>query len=115
MYLINLSGHPVDAADYEPLVGVNIDPTSTPDMIGDITDAILGCPEIEAIRRGKAVEVILPGMSCAAGIALAVFHGIAGSFPMIRWAIRGADGFEWPNEATCHLNEVRLASRTARL
>jgi len=123
MLRLNLSGHPVRGFDLAPLVGENIPMTSADALVDVIRETLRALPCRETLRalpcraellHGASAEVILPGMTCAAGVLLAEWHGAFGSFPTVRWAVRGESGFEWPDEAKVDLNQVRLDSRSDR-
>ena len=110
----NFSGHPVSGGfDVAPLVGANL-PTESESLSAYLREILLALPGREELLKGARPEIILPGLSYAAGILLAEWHGQFGSFPNIRWAVRGADGFTWPEEATVNLADVRESARTAR-
>ena len=112
--VINFSGHPVAGTVDGGLVGKNL-PVDSPEEIKDIIrQAILTLPNREELLQGKAATVILPGMSLASGLLLAEWSGQFGSLPSIRWAVRGPDGFEWPETARADLNQVRLDAREQR-
>ncbi len=112
---INFSGHPVAWAEFNPLVGVNL----PVDDAGRLAEAILSVldalPCRAELERGEAAEVVLPGAAGAIGVLLALWHGRFGSFPTIRWALRGPDGsFGWPDAARVDLQDLRCGSRTSR-
>jgi len=109
----NFSGHPVAGWEVAPLVGANL-PLIGAAMAEYIREILLSLPQREELLQGAPAEIILPGMSGPAGILLAEWHGQFGSFPTIRWAIRTQNGFEWPDDATSDLAEVRNSARTAR-
>lgn len=113
MIKVNFSGHPVAGFEVAPLVGANL-PQEGANMALYLREVILALPEREALLKGEAAEVILPGLAHAAGALLAEWHGQFGSFPRIRWAVRGADGFTWPDSAALNLFDVRESARTAR-
>lgn len=114
MHKINFSGHPVQGYEVAPLVGVNL-PVDLGEALTEALSRVLdSLPMAAELRHGAAAEVILPGMANATGVFLALWHGRFGSFPSIRWAVRGADGFGWPDSARVNLQELRLQARTAR-
>lgn len=109
----NFSGHPVAGFEIAPLVGANL-PVDGPSLAATVREVLLALPGREELLAGAAAEVILPGLSHAAGVMLAEWHGQFGSFPVIRWAVRGEKGFSWPEEAILDLADVRESARTAR-
>lgn len=109
----NFSGHPVAGFEIAPLVGANL-PADGAGLAETIREVLLALPGREDILRGGAAEIILPGLSQAAALLLAEWHGQFGNWPSIRWATRGPGGFAWPDEAKADLNEVRESARTAR-
>ena len=109
----NFSGHPVSGFDIAPFVGANL-PADGAGMAETLRETLLALPGREAILRGESAEVVLPGLSQAAAIFLAEWHGQFGNWPKIRWASRGAGGFEWPDENRADLNSLRESARTAR-
>ncbi len=113
---INFSGHPISGFEIAPLVGVNLPMESANGLIPVIRETLAGLPEEirDALKKGAQAEVILPGMAPAASILLAEWHGQFGSFPTIRWAVRGAQGFAWPDESVTNLQSVRENARTQR-
>jgi hypothetical protein len=113
MHKFNFSGHPVADFEVAPLVGANL-PADGPGIAETLRETLLALPGREAILRGESAEVVLPGLSQAAAILLAEWHGQFGNWPHIRWAVRGADGFSWPETAKANLNEIRESARTAR-
>jgi len=64
------------------------------------------------IQTGKFV-VCLPGHSQAAGIILAVLHGLSGHFPKIIYQVRTGDGFE-PVDNPISLQTTRDTARLNR-
>lgn len=113
---INFSGHPVSGFDIAPLVGVNLTTNSSDDLLGEIDNVIDGLPQsvLSQLLQGAAAEIVLPGMSSAASVLIANWHGRFGSFPAIRWAVRGEAGFTWPDEASVSLQSIRDESRMCR-
>lgn len=114
---INFSGHSVDVEgfDISPLVGINL-PTTADELVLAIRNT-LSCipdPEKRALEKGASAEIILPGMAHAAAILMAEWHGKFGSFPNVRWAVRGAEGFAWPDNALVDLQGIRDSARTSR-
>ncbi|MBU2542281.1 hypothetical protein KJ785_01825 [Patescibacteria group bacterium] len=114
MHLINFSGHPVAGFDVAPLVGVNIPMDNVEGLTDALASVIDGLPMVEDLKAGATAEVVLPGMSTACGVFLCLWHGRFGNFPKIRWAVRGPNGFEWPEAARADLQAIRLQARTAR-
>jgi hypothetical protein len=110
---VNFSGHPVAGFDVAPFVGVNL-PLEAKPLVEQIHKALLALPDRQALLQGAQAEIILPGMSGAAGVLLAEWHGLFGSFPTIRWAIKGPNGFAWPEEGRADLQVIRLDARTMR-
>ncbi|MSU75112.1 MAG: hypothetical protein EXS55_01170 [Candidatus Magasanikbacteria bacterium] len=110
---INFSGHPVTGFEIAPFVGANL-PMEGSALAEYVRETLLALPGREELLKGETVELVLPGMSSVAGVLLAEWHGQYGSFPTIRWAVRGAAGFEWPETAISDLQEVRTSARTAR-
>jgi hypothetical protein len=110
---INFSGHPVAGFDVAPFVGANL-PTDGAALAAVVRETVLALPERESLLQGARLEVILPGLAHAAAVVLAELHGQLGHWPAIRWAVRGAEGFSWPDEATLNLDDVRESARTAR-
>ena len=113
MHKINFSGHPVEGFPVAPFVGANL-PTDGESLAAVVRETVLALPERESLLRGAPLEVILPGLAHAAACVLAELHGQFGSFPRIRWAVRGESGFTWPETATADLAAVRESARTAR-
>lgn len=113
MIKVNFSGHPVTGFAIAPFVGANL-PTDSVALAATIRETLLALPEREALLTGAQAEVILPGLAHAAGHVLAEWHGQFGGFPVIRWAVRGTAGFEWPESAISDLAAVRESARTAR-
>ena len=114
MIRINFSGHPVAGFDLAPFVGVNLPVDSAAALEAVIRDALLALPYRDELLAGTQAEVIPPGMGCAVAVLLAEWHGQYGSFPRVRWAVRGSQGFGWPDEAVSDLQTVRLSARSAR-
>ena len=114
MILINFSGHPVAGFEVAPLVGVNLDLSSGEVIQEQVRDLLLGLEQVSALKAGVSATIILPGMAPFAAAILSGWHGCFGTFPTIRWALRGPGGFEWPEEATLDLQAARLAARTWR-
>lgn len=110
---INFSGHPVPGFTVAPFVGVNL-PLEVGPLTEKIRETLATLPGREELLAGAAAEVVLPGMSGAAGVMLAEWHGQFGSFPTIRWAIKGPTGFAWPEEGKADLQAIRISARTAR-
>ena len=113
MIKINFSGHPVEGYPIAPFVGANL-PTSGRELAETVRETILALPGREELLKGAPAEIILPGLSHAAAVTLAEWHGEYGNWPNIRWAVRGEKGFEWPETAAADLNLVRESARTAR-
>lgn len=111
---INFSGHPVDGFSEAPLVGVNLDMTTGEALVSQLSAVLDNLSCAGELERGAGAEIILPGMSTATGVFLALWHGRYGSFPNIRWSVRGQAGFEWPDAARADLQAVRLQARTSR-
>ena len=114
MYMINFSGHPVAGFEVAPLIGVNLPLDNAEGLIEAIGAVLDALPMRDELKAGAATEVVLPGMSTACGVFLAQWHGRFGSFPKIRWAVRGDNGFEWPKDARADLQAIRLQARTVR-
>lgn len=115
MIRINFSGHPITGFSIAPLVGANLPVTDGARLAAYLREILLALPEREDLLRGAGAEIILPGMTCAAGILLAEWHGQFGSFPVIRWAVTGNDrSFSWPEATVMDLQGVRNSARTAR-
>lgn len=112
---MNFSGHPVVGFDIAPLVGVNLpveaDPAPLQAAIRKMLEGLTCDAELKA---GAPAEIILPGMAPAAAVLLAEWHGRYGSFPTIRWSVRGPSGFAWPETAKADLQALRLDARTGR-
>ncbi len=113
MKKINFSGHPVAGFEIAPFVGANL-PVESGSLAETVRETLLALPEREELLRGGAAEIILPGLAHAAAHVLAEWHGQFGGFPVIRWAVRGEKGFEWPETAVSNLAAVRESARTAR-
>ncbi len=114
MFRINFSGHPVAGIEVSPLVGVNL-PLENAEELRDMLSRVLDAmPMASQLREGAAAEVVLPGMSTAAGIFLALWHGKFGSFPTIIYMIRGEGGFQFTPQTRLDLQQVRLEARTSR-
>ena len=116
MVTLNLSGHPVPWSKNSPLVGVNLD-LGDPELLVDqlqLALEIMPADFYSRLRSGETVVVALPGMTPAAAAVLAILHGLTGHWPQVRWAVRGADGFEWPEQCVLDLDAVRLDARTMR-
>ena len=111
---INFSGHPVNGFDVAPLVGANLPLQEGEELAEYIREILLSLPGRDELVRGAAAEVIPPGMAPAVGVLLSEWHGQFGGFPTIRWAVRGDNGFEWPDSAVSNLADVRESARTAR-
>lgn len=113
---VNFSGHPVAGWEVAPLVGVNLPTGTGEELEGFVRQTLDGLPEVISARLalGEAAEIILPGLAPVAGVLLAEWHGRNGSFPTIRWSVRSASGFVWPEEAKANLDALRLAARTRR-
>lgn len=114
MHKINFSGHPVAGYTLAPFVGVNLPMQPTEELVAVVSKALLELPCKEELLQGESVEVILPGMSPVAGILLAQWHGLFGRFPTIRWAVRTKEGFVWPDDTCCSLDDIRFRARTLR-
>lgn len=113
MIRINFSGHPVDGFELSPLVGVNLS-SNGQELAEQIREVVSSLPQREDLLRGAAAEIVLPGFSQATGTLLAEWHGQFGGFPTVRWAVRGAEGFSWPDTAKLNLADVRLQARKPR-
>lgn len=113
---INFSGHPVEGNDIAPLVGVNLPMEAGEALVASIKEALDALPVAlqEQLKKGFIPSIILPGMAPAAAILLAEWHGRYGSFPRIAWAVRGPEGFAWPEEATADLSGLREQARLQR-
>jgi hypothetical protein len=109
----NFTGHPVAGLPVAPFVGVNF-PADGAGLAETIREVLLALPGREQLLAGASATVALPGLAHAAGILLAEWHGQFGSFPRICWAVRGPDGFAWPDTATANLADIRESARTAR-
>ena len=109
----NFSGHPVAGFEVAPLVGVNL-PTDGEALRRYVRELISTLPGRDRLLAGAPVEVILPGLSWAAGAVMAEWHGQFGSFPTIRWSVRGEGGFVWPDTARTDLQDVRDSARLQR-
>ena len=114
MIKVNLSGHPVVGFEIAPLKGVNLEVGTGSALEAQIKGVLLALPCVEALKAGEAAEVVLPGMASACGVVLAAWHGLFGSFPTIRWSVKGASGFEWPESASSDLAVLRTSARTWR-
>lgn len=115
MIRINFSGHPVPGFGIAPLVGANLPLTSGEELSEYVREIILALPQREELLCGAAAELVLPGMTPAVAVVLAEWVGQFGSFPRIRWAVRGESGsFEWPDSCSLSLAEVRESARTCR-
>lgn len=112
--MINFSGHPVPGMEIAPLVGKNLPMESGVALEAFVAATLDELPFQEDLKSGVAAEVVLPGMAPAAGVLLALWHGRFGSFPKIRWAVRGPDGFGWPDDACADLHQLRVKARTSR-
>ena len=110
---LNFSGHPVTGFAIAPLVGANL-PTDGDGLAATLREILLSIPGREGVLRGEPAEIILPGLSHAAGLLLAEWHGQFGNWPVLRWSRRTDKGFEWPDDAVANLNDLREAARTAR-
>ena len=113
MFKINFSGHPVAGFEVQPFVGVNL-PATGEELSAYVRETLLSIPNRPEILAGAVCEVVLPGLAQATAIFLAEWHGQFGNWPCIKWAVRGASGFEWPENAKSDLNALREAARTAR-
>lgn len=113
MVKINFSGHPVDSFEVSPFVGINL-PTDGKNLASLCRETLLSLPGREGLLKGDQAEIILPGLSQAAGTLLAEWHGQFGGFPNVQWSVRGETGFTWPEEAKLNLADVRESARTAR-
>lgn len=111
----NFSGHPVNLEGFEvsPCVGREF-PADGNELLKDIRNLLLALPQRDRLLAGEIGEVILPGLSQAAAILLAEWHGQFGNFPSIRWTVLVDGKFSYPTEATSNLNEVRRSARKAR-
>lgn len=114
MTKINFSGHPVEGYDIAPFVGANFPMDNGAELTEMMRETLLALPHRGDLLEGGAAEVILPGMAPAAALLLAEWHGQFGGFPRIAWAVRGDDGFAWPESAKANLADVRESARTAR-
>lgn len=109
----NFSGHPVSGFEIAPLVGANL-PQDGASLSAYLREILLALPGREDLLKGGTTTIVLPGLSQAGAVLLAEWHGQFGSFPSIQWAVRGPDGFAWPEEARANLADVRESARTAR-
>ena len=109
----NFSGHPVEDVEVAPFVGMNF-PSDAEGLSVVIRETLLALPERDKLLAGASAEIVLPGLAHAAGVLLAEWHGQFGSFPRIKWAQRGPDGFTWSDAAKADLAAVRDTARTAR-
>jgi len=114
---INFSGHSVEGFEIAPLVGVNLPMETSDGLKSALQECFKSIPEEmrSLLEKGKVAEVILPGMAPASAVLLAEWHGRFGSFPVIRWAVRGPEGFNWPEEATTDLQTLREQARLRRV
>jgi hypothetical protein len=110
---INFSGHPISGFEVAPFVGANL-PNDAAALAAVVRETVLALPEREKLLQGGPLEVVLPGLAHAAACVLAELHGQFGHWPQIRWAVRGPEGFSWPDEAKLTLDDVRESARTAR-
>lgn len=113
MKKINFSGHPVIGFEVAPFVGVNF-PSEAKSLVDTIRESLLSLPGREELVRGAAAEIVLPGLAHASATLLAEWHGQFGNFPNIRWSVRSATGFTWPDTATMNLSDIREFARTVR-
>lgn len=112
---INFSGHPVAGFELAPWVGKNLPVEADPAPLrAAVREALAGLSCDAALKAGAPAEIVLPGMAPAAAMLLAEWHGRYGSFPTIRWSVRGPGGFAWPETAKADLQSVRLDARTGR-
>jgi len=114
MIRINFSGHPASGFEIAPLIGVNLSLEDAGELASQLASVLDELPCFTELKQGATAEVVLPGMSTACGVFLALWHGRFGSFPTIRWAVRGPEGFGWPESARADLQELRLQARTSR-
>ena len=87
MFRFNFSGHPVRGFDIAPFFGTEF-PTAGEELQQVMREILLALPHRKDLLAGEIAEVILPGLSQAAAILLAEWHGQYGNFPRIRWAVR---------------------------
>ena len=119
MLYFNFSGHPANLPENSepmaaPFVGINLEMSDPGRVVETIREVLLSLPDRGRLLAGAKATIILPGMSPAAGIFLAEWHGQFGNFPAIRWSIRTDAGFVFTQDTVADLAEVRDSARTAR-
>lgn len=124
--LLNLSGHPIKVGRNYTVVSVELQvPTEISasktgadlkNYVAETMMQFLHAPSntniLGKVQTGR-YDVVLPGLTAAAAVILAVLHGISGHFPAILWQIRTEDGFE-PILRAQALQPVREQARAGR-
>jgi len=115
MQILNFSGHPaiVNGTTHQPKVGM-LDQTSPETLINQLETILLELDEFEDLKAGQTATIILPSMSTAVAPFLAIWHGLFGTFPIIRWAVRTETGFVFEPDLQIDLQNLRNEVRTKR-
>lgn len=113
--IINFSGHPtnINGVTYQAKIGM-LDFTDPSILISQLQEVLMNLEEFEQLKSGATATIILPSMSTAVAPFLAMWHGLFGSFPVIRWAIRTEKGFEFLDSCEIDLQELRNVVRKER-
>lgn len=109
---VNLGGHGVPKFDLAPFIGINFDlkdPVSCENLLAEAIEFFY-----QKNPSGDQYLVILPGIPAIAAMAIAIWHGVFGTFPNIQWSVRTDSGFEWPTQATADLHAIRTDARMLR-
>jgi len=113
MLKYNFSGHPVP--DYEQVFFIGTQfPTDGKALTQTMRKTLLTLPHRDKLLAGAIPEIVLPGLSQAAAILLAEWHGQFGNFPRIQWATREQNAFVYPPESSADLSAIRADARLAR-
>lgn len=122
-FIINLSGHPVDQKKHDGRIirseKVQIPPECLiiPErlyqFLNDILFKLFQEKQLRIAGERGRLSYILPGMSQAAGIVLAIHHGKFGHFPKVFYFIRRKDEFSITDQCL-ELQNIREKARIDR-
>ncbi len=113
MIKYNFSGHPVPGFELAFFIGREF-PSDGTALVLTMRDTLLQLPHRNELLLGEIPQIVLPGLSQAAAVLLAEWHGQFGNFPRIQWATRRDNAFVYPAESSADLSMVRAQARSAR-
>ena len=94
MLSINLSGRRVEGYEIAPLLGVKL-PGEGNELVLLLRETLTRLDCADALTRGEASRVILPGLPQASAINEVEWLKRFPRLPEIVWAVHGAKGFEY--------------------